>query len=136
MKKLAFIIPDAVGRDEILRMARAQRALRRWSDIVGPELAKRSQPDRFERGTVWVAVTGSAWAQELRMIKEKILERLRDACQEKDLFKDVRFGVRPIVKPPAQPEPKAAAAPRPHEDRTIREIAEERLRSRRHARGD
>ena len=136
MKKLRAIIPEALGRDEVLRVARAQRALRNWSEIVGPELARRSQPDRFERGTVWVAVTGSAWAQELRMIKDRILERLRDASGEQDLFRDVRFGVRPIVKEPERTEPEDPPKPRPVSEMSIREIAERRLRNWPHASGD
>lgn len=136
MKKLGAMIPEAVGRDEVLRVARAQRALRNWAEIVGPELARRSQPDRFERGTVWVAVTGSAWAQELRMIKDRILDRLREASGEKDLFKDVRFGVRPIVQGAEEVEPERATAPKPASEMSIREIAERRLRNWPHARGD
>ncbi len=59
-------------------------------------MAERSHPDRFGRGTLWVAVEGSAWAQELRMIKDKILERLDEAAGEQGLFTDVRFGVRAL----------------------------------------
>jgi len=136
MKKLGSIIREAVGRDEVLRMARAQRALRNWSEIVGPDLARRSQPDRFERGTVWVAVTGSAWAQELRMIKDRILERLCEVSGERDLFKDVRFGVRPIVRSVEGLETEKPVAPRAKSELTIREIVEARLRSRHDARGD
>ena len=75
-------------------MARAQRAFRRWPEVVGPFLATRSWPDRFSRGTVWVAVEGSSWAQELRMLKGQILSRLREVAADRALFQDVRFGVR------------------------------------------
>ena len=135
MRKLRALMQDAVGRDEVLRVARAQRALRQWSEIVGADLSRRSQPDRYERGTVWVAVTGSAWAQELRMIKDRILARLRETSGEDDLFRDVRFGVRPIVQQEPEPEPQPPKAKR-ESDLSIREIAERRLRSRERARGD
>lgn len=93
------MLGQAVGREEVLRMARAQAALRSWSEIVGPAMATRSHPERWERGTVWVAVEGSAWAQELRMIKDVILQRLEQKAGETGLFIDVRFGVRPLPKP-------------------------------------
>jgi predicted nucleic acid-binding Zn ribbon protein len=97
------MLSQAIGKEEILRTARAQRVLRDWPSIVGPSMAARSHPERFDRGTVWVAVEGSAWAQELRMIKDVIIARLEQAAGETGLFIDVRFGVRPLPEP-AQPE--------------------------------
>lgn len=121
---------EALGREEVLRMAQAHTILRDWEAIVGPGLAERSQPDRYERGTVWVAVTGSAWAQELRMIKPQILSRLAERAGNAELFRDIRFGVRPVrheTAPPPEPElPPRPPPPRP--EGSIREIAERRLR--------
>jgi predicted nucleic acid-binding Zn ribbon protein len=137
LRKLQAMIPEAVGRDEIARTARAQIALRNWSEIVGEELAKRSSPERYERGTVWVAVTGSAWAREIRMIKDRILQRLREVSGEPDMFKEIRFGVRPInpdvVEEPAPPPIKREKT---DTDLSIREIAERRLRNWPDAQGD
>jgi predicted nucleic acid-binding Zn ribbon protein len=113
---------------EVLRAARAQAAMRRWPEVVGVMLAGRSHPDRFGRGTVWVAVEGSAWAQELRMMKEKILQKLNDVSGEPGLFTDVRFGVRPLPKQESIVEEKPVSAE--NEERkelSIREIAERRL---------
>ena len=93
-------MPDAIARDEILRAGKAQVALRRWEEVVGPMLASKSAPDRYDHGTVWVAVTGSAWAQELRMVKNQILGKLRQISGDPNLFTDVRFGVRPLPPPP------------------------------------
>ena len=128
MRRLRQVLPAALENDEVLRIARAQAAMRRWPEVVGPMLADRSFPDRSGRGTVWVAVEGSAWAQELRMMKEKILIRLNEVSGEKALFTDVRFGVRPL---PAKVKPKEEL-PEPEEKQlmqelSIREIAERRL---------
>mgnify|MGYP000176760883 CR=1 FL=1 len=94
MRRLNDLLGKAIGRDEVLRTARAQRILRRWPEVVGPLMAKRSKPDRYEKGTVWVAVQGSAWAQELRMVKDRLIARLGELAQDDALFKDLRFGVR------------------------------------------
>lgn len=122
------VLPGAMGNDEVLRVARAQAAMRRWPEVVGVMLAGKSHPDRYGRGTVWVAVEGSAWAQELRMMKDKILRRLDEVAGEPGLFTDVRFGVRPL---PAKPLPEATATELEEEksikELTIREIAERRL---------
>lgn len=95
MKKLDRLVRPAINNDEIVQHSRAQKVLARWPEIVGEGLAKRSWPDRFTRGTVWVAVTGSAWAQELRLMKETIVVRLNEIAGE-NLFSNVRFGVRPL----------------------------------------
>lgn len=137
MKRAGQMLPKAVGRDEVLRTARAQQVLRFWPEIVGEGLASRSHPDRYGKGTVWVAVTGSAWAQELRMRKDLILERLRERAGDPSLFLDVRFGVRPLPSPDLEPSsnpPEAVVESKSESDEppaaylSIREIAERRLR--------
>lgn len=149
MRKVDRVLSKAVAHNEALRAARAQAALRDWDEIVGEALAKRSRPDRYGRGVVWVAVTGSAWAQEMRMRKEIFLARLRERVDDPSLFQDIRFGVRPITpfeeeeppipvpypaprpipeEPAPEPEPEKAEedAPSPR-SMSIREIAQRRL---------
>lgn len=132
MKKIGNMLNDAIGREEILRAARAQRALHQWDEVVGKLLAGKSSPDRFDHGTLWVSVTGSAWAQELRMMKGLILERLAKLTGDPTLIRDVRFGTRPIE--PAEPDPKVARKAISEyrhtiEDKSISEIREERMKS-------
>jgi predicted nucleic acid-binding Zn ribbon protein len=128
MRRVGQVLPAAMENSELLKAARAQAAMRRWSEVVGVMLAERSFPDRFGRGTVWVAVEGSAWAQELRMMKDKILKRLNEVSGEPGLFTDVRFGVRPLPSRPADlEEPKAPAENMKPQELSIREIAEQRL---------
>jgi len=130
VRKLSNMLGAAVARDEVLRAAKAQRILKDWPAVVGPALAERSQPDRYDHGTVWVAVESSAWAQELRMRKDTIVKRLAERAGEAGVFQDVRFGVRPIKKDePILNEPYDDQA---HKEElrglTIREIAEQRLK--------
>ncbi|HWA83229.1 MAG TPA: DUF721 domain-containing protein [Fimbriimonadaceae bacterium] len=130
MRSLQGMLRQAIGKEEVLRTARAQRVLREWPAIVGPAMAARSHPERYDHGTVWVAVTGSAWAQELRMIKDVILAKLEERAGETGLFIDVRFGVRPVLQQ-AEAEKKPAVFAVVADDRgemSIAEIAERRLR--------
>lgn len=99
MRKFDRILGDAVLQPEALRAARALGILRRWETVVGSAMAERSWPDRYDHGKVFVAVTGSAWAQELRMQKETLLARLREMAGDEALFVDLRFGVRPLQRP-------------------------------------
>jgi hypothetical protein len=124
------MLPEALAREEVLRAARAQRVLRDWAAFVGAALAERSHPDRYDHGTVWVAVESSTWAQELRMNKETILARLRERCGESGLFQDLRFGVRPLRRDePLKNEPFDESGHKQSlSGLSIREIAERRLK--------
>lgn len=132
MRKISAIVPDAIAREEVLRAGRAKRVLRQWPEIVGPLLAQKSSPDKYDHGTVWVAVSGSAWAQELRMIKGQILSKLAKAGGEPGLFTDVRFGVRPLTnfEPDDEIQEDPAISYKDHlRELTIDQIAERRLKN-------
>lgn len=129
MRRLDGMLREAIGREEVLRTARAQLVLRDWAEIVGPGMAARSHPERFDRGTVWVAVEGSAWAQELRMIRDVILDRLEKKSGESGLFLDVRFGVRPLPKAADVPEDVYAVVEDDRGELSISEIARRRLKN-------
>lgn len=111
----------------MLRAGRALAVLKHWNEIVGDFLGERSHPDRFDRGVVWVSVEGSAWAQEMRMLKEDILMKLNEKAGEQNLFVNVRFGVRPVNRSSVEPT-EVVADNSQVEDLSIREIAERRLR--------
>jgi predicted nucleic acid-binding Zn ribbon protein len=131
MRRLSNMLQAALARDEVLRAARAQKILKEWPALVGASLATRSHPDRYDHGTVWVAVESSTWAQELRMNRETILARLSERSGEANLFQDIRFGVRPIRR-----EDPIVNEPLEEDDTykqslkglSIREIAERRLK--------
>lgn len=91
MKRIADILP-ALDQREVLRGARAQRVLRSWPSIVGDLIARKSTPDRYDHGTVWIAAPESAWAQEIRLRSEDILQRLNDMAGEPGLFRELRVG--------------------------------------------
>jgi hypothetical protein len=132
MKRIEQMLGEAVGRSEVVRTARAQRILRQWNEIVGSVLGERSVPDRYERGTVWVAVAGAAWAQEIRMRKAEILDRLNARAHESGLFLDLRCGVRTpraALEPEEEPAERSVPAEKSdHGEMSIHEIAARRLK--------
>lgn len=124
------MLSDAIEQTDILRNARALNVLREWESIVGEGLAKRCAPDKFERGTLWVAAEGSAWAQEIRMIKGTIIKRINEAAHE-GLCQDVRVGVRPfkqVSKSPRVADPTSSNFGASLAELTISEIAQRRMR--------
>lgn len=100
MKRIGDMLGPALDRSEVLRAARAQRVFHRWEEVVGPMLASKTTPDRFDHGTLWVKASGSAWAQELSLNKEEVLRRLNALTNEGVLFTDIRVGSRPARERP------------------------------------
>jgi len=50
--------------------------VRHWPDIVGDTIAERAIADRFEDGTLFVAVEKDIWRQELHLQTEEILRKI------------------------------------------------------------
>ncbi len=50
-----------------------------WRSEVGEEVARHARPIRLRRGVLTVAVSGSAWMQEVHFMKSRLVERLREA---------------------------------------------------------
>jgi predicted nucleic acid-binding Zn ribbon protein len=52
------------------------RAVREWPDAVGPQVARRARAVSFQTGTLFVEVDGSAWLQELSILKRDLVRRV------------------------------------------------------------
>lgn len=50
----------------------------RWPEIVGEQIARRTQAIRFEDGILYVAVPDASWRQELAMQTENILREIQN----------------------------------------------------------
>ncbi|HWP30748.1 MAG TPA: DUF721 domain-containing protein [Fimbriimonadales bacterium] len=94
---LGKALEKILGRPEIVREAKARIALKHWEDIVGCILSKKSAPDRYSRGVLWVSVSSSLWVQELQLRKKELLASLNERSGE-NLFQDIRFRVQNIAK--------------------------------------
>jgi hypothetical protein len=85
-----------------------------WPEAVGDAVARNAWPLRLARsGTLHVATATSTWAQELTLLQEDVLDRLRarlgDAAPA-----SLRFEVGPVPAPPAleeSPRSKPVAMP-------------------------
>lgn len=77
-----------------------------WQTVAGVAFAKRTKPDRLERGTLHVLCASSGWAQELALHAPLILERLQARGIE---VERIRFRVTE-VEPPDHPGAHAPTA--------------------------
>jgi predicted nucleic acid-binding Zn ribbon protein len=54
-----------------------------WREALGEQLAAVSTPVAEKAGTLTVECTDGVWAQELDLMQEQLLERLREALGER-----------------------------------------------------
>ncbi|MCS7202133.1 MAG: DUF721 domain-containing protein [Dictyoglomus sp.] len=65
-------------------------ALENWAKIVGETLASHTYPKFVKNGIIYVYVDSSVWAQELNLLKPKILEDLNSFLKY-PVIKDIIF---------------------------------------------
>ena len=77
------------------KTARGQRGVHpeiwaRWGEIVGGDLGKRAFPRRLKGRLLVVAVSSSAWLQELSYIKDILVEKISQEVGP-DIVTDIQF---------------------------------------------
>jgi hypothetical protein len=87
-----------------------------WPDVVGAAIARNAWPLRIARdGTLYVATSSATWSNELALLGEELLVRLRGQLGDASPTK-LRFAVGPVPEPPDPSEaPSAAHAEAPLE---------------------
>lgn len=64
--------------------------LKKWPEIVGPQIASQTQPDSLRNGTLFVKTVSSVWVQQLHFIKGEILDKLNQ-FSGKSAIREIRF---------------------------------------------
>jgi len=91
---------------------------KRWPEIAGTLVSRNATPLSLRNGVLTVVVRNHAWAQELRMSKIPMIERIRETVGERIPVSDIRFTVdtlAPAEEPEGAPceEPPLPAGPDP-----------------------
>ncbi len=83
---LGFAFRSPVIREKLQQYS----AFPRWEEIVGPELAEVTIPEKIVRGKVlYLRVIDSVWAQEIALMKPQLLEQIR-RCGTGAVIEDIR----------------------------------------------
>ncbi|MBF0138670.1 MAG: DUF721 domain-containing protein [Magnetococcales bacterium] len=61
-----------------------------WTEVVGEQVARHSQPERFTKGQMTVRVDSSVWVTQLLHMKPQLLASLLKASPESKI-RDLRF---------------------------------------------
>ena len=84
-----------------------------WSDIVGQQIAKNTQPERLRNQILFIRVSSSTWMQQLQTMKPMLLERIHRIIKGA-VIRDIRFSLGEVIPPtsaprrlPSEAEPKA-----------------------------
>lgn len=92
MNPLARVLDDTLRRLDLTDAALEAKAILLWSEIVGPQLAKVTEPKTYNNGTLVITVRTSSWNQELTFQKSAIIQKYRERLG-KPFVRDLRFVV-------------------------------------------
>jgi predicted nucleic acid-binding Zn ribbon protein len=70
------LLPRLLARRGLAAKVEAASVVPEWEGLVGPGIAAVARPLRVSEGTLFVAVTTSAWMMELNLMKAELLRRL------------------------------------------------------------
>jgi hypothetical protein len=78
-KRAPSSLGAVLGGSRELQTPAGQVSLAVWLSAVGSRIADRARPEKLSRGTLWVRVSSSTWAQELSLQSQLIVSRLQAA---------------------------------------------------------
>jgi Dna[CI] antecedent DciA-like protein len=91
------LIAKAVSSLGLGELAAAGRLFRSWEEIVGPEVAARSQPLSLRDGVLRIQTDSPAWAAEVRYLAPELLRRA-NAALGRELARELKVSLRPAAQ--------------------------------------
>jgi hypothetical protein len=102
-----------------------------WVKVVGLRIASRAEPLRLEARILTVGVASSAWAHELSLLAQGIIERLRaaglDVAELRFRVTPVRGDVRPVERRRVTKVPRRVDVPLEVKE-SLKSVADDELR--------
>jgi predicted nucleic acid-binding Zn ribbon protein len=83
------VLADLVGRRGWAERMAVGRLRAAWPEVVGAQIATRSEPTRLEDGVLHVRTDGGAWATELTLLSATIAQKA-SAFLGGDVVREVR----------------------------------------------
>ncbi len=77
--RLGEVLPGVMGEGKLGERLAQAGVIVHWAALVGPQIAKVTQPLSVDRqGVLLVAVTSSAWMNELAMMEPELLRTINE----------------------------------------------------------
>ncbi len=122
--KMGDFLPKVLSKKKILLDILDHSILDTWHRAVGPQISANTNPFKFKNNTLFVNVSSPAWMQQLRFMKQEIMDKINPEW-EKEEIKNIYFAIGDIPQTPAQPaDPAADFSPRLLKERDKRLIRE------------
>ena len=90
IENIGSIIGDVIKNLDIRSKLNISNVFNRWEEIVGPEIGKKVKPQRITRGTLYISVTTSTWANELSLMSGQLIKKINSFIGE-EVVKNIRF---------------------------------------------
>jgi hypothetical protein len=122
--KMGDFLPKVLSKKKILLDILDYRILDTWHRAVGPQISVQTAPFKFKNNTLFVNVSTPAWMQQLRFMKQEIMDKVNDEWGKNEI-KNIYFAIGDIPHTPVKPADAAADfSPRLLKERDKRLIRE------------
>jgi len=101
LEKMGDFLPKALKRKKILLDLIDHRILEVWNSAVGPQISAHTKPFKFKNGTLFIHVSDPAWMQQLRFMKQEIMDKVNLEWEKKEI-KNIYFSIGDIHHTPAK----------------------------------
>lgn len=88
--KVSEILPAILKKIGLARKLEEREILALWDEVVGEEIAARTQAVKCVHGVLYIYVTHGAWMQELHFMEPEILRKLAEKMPGANIQK-IRF---------------------------------------------
>ena len=104
------MIGELLDGARVVSAERGQVAIDRdtWRRLLGDRVAKRTEPGSLVGGVLTIHVASAPWAQELSLLTNELLERLKPL---RLTINSLRFRVRQQITPRSRPSSELASSP-------------------------
>jgi Dna[CI] antecedent DciA-like protein len=102
------LVAKAVGPLGLEEVVAASRLFQAWEEIVGPEVAARSQPVSLRAGVLRIQTDSPAWAAEVRYLAPELLRRANAALGH-ELARELEVSLKPAGQQGADPKGRKGA---------------------------
>jgi len=91
----------ALKKKKILLDLVDHRILDVWNKAVGLQISAHTNPFKFKNGTLFVNVSDPAWMQQLRFMKQEIMDKVNLEWKKEEI-KNIYFSIGDIHRTPAK----------------------------------
>ena len=91
--KLGDVLPSVLKQLGLEKKFRERQILTFWPEVVGDEIAARTEATHIDDGVLYVRVDPGAWMQELHFIERQLVARLKSKAPTIKL-NQIRFTTR------------------------------------------